>query len=234
MNENSVNNSGILNYGGNINAKNLVVGKNNSIINTPSANKSPEDEKAQKTQAEPKNKNEQKTQAEPDSYTPSSPSPDSMRLSVPLQKIEVFFCYSHWDKAARDRLDSHLKPVKMQFSLIDWYDGNILPGGDWKQEIDIHINRAHIILALVSADFIASHFCYEKEMKRALERHNAGEATVIPILLRNCLWEETPLRKLQVLPTGARPISTWPDQDAAFSDVARGIQRVISGLVRAQ
>jgi hypothetical protein len=220
MNENIKNNSGIQNIGGTINAKNIAVGDNNAIINNPSAKESPENESMQKKQDIQQ------------SATP--PSPTLAKLSLPVQKIEVFFCYSHQDKRWRDTLDNYLSTIKKQFLMCDWYDGKIIPGSEWEQEIDRQINRAHIILVLVSQDFIASDFCYEKEMKRALERHYAGEAIVIPILLRPCLWEGTPLRKLQVLPTGAHPITTWSNRDEAFLDVARGIQRVMNRLVGAE
>jgi hypothetical protein len=50
------------------------------------------------------------------------------------------------------------------------------------------LNRANVILLLISADFLASDYCYDVEMKRAMERHEAGEAIVIPIILRQ--WTE--------------------------------------------
>ncbi len=89
-----------------------------------------------------------------------------------------------------------------------------------------------IILLLVSQDFLASDYCYEKEMKRALERHEAGEARVIPIILRPTHLEVTPFSKLQALPTEAKPITLWPDRDEAFVDVVRGIQKVIDRLTK--
>ncbi len=218
MGKNTINNKGILATGNSsINIKNASVGNNNCVGDTTPTDKSPARENMGQTQ---------------DTQQAFAPSDSLASPGQSLQKIEVFFCYSHQDKKLRDKLDLHLSTLKRRFSISDWYDGKITPGSEWEREIDIHINRAHIILLLVSQDFIASDFCYEKEMKRALERHAAGEAIVIPILLRSCLWEETPLSKLQVLPTGAKPITTWSNLDEAFSDVARGIQRAINSLVR--
>src|SRR5205807_4452936 len=89
---------------------------------------------------------------------------------------------------------------------------------------------ASVILLLVSADFLASDYCYSIEMKRALERQEAGEAQVIPILVRPADWKDAPFAHLQALPTGANPIASWSDSDSALADVARGIRRAIEEL----
>jgi CheY-like chemotaxis protein len=89
---------------------------------------------------------------------------------------------------------------------------------------------AQIILLLVSADFLASDYCYDVEMKRAMERHASGEARVIPIILRPCDWHVTPFAKVQALPKDGRPVIKWRDQDTAFSEITRGIRDVVSSL----
>ena len=95
----------------------------------------------------------------------------------------------------------------------------------------MHLNTAHLILLLISPDFMASDYCYGKEMQLALERHKAGTCRVIPILLRPTHWYDTPLSKLQMLPTKARPITRWPDRDEAFQDTVTEINRVIKDLI---
>jgi hypothetical protein len=40
--------------------------------------------------------------------------------------------------------------------LIEWHDRKIAAGDDWEQSIDEHVERADIILLLVSPVFIAS------------------------------------------------------------------------------
>ena len=87
------------------------------------------------------------------------------------------------------------------------------------------MERAAIILLLVSADFIASNYCWGKEVKRALERHASGKARVLPVMLRSCDWRDSPFGKLQGLPKEMKPITTWQDRDAAWTDVAKGIRR---------
>jgi hypothetical protein len=89
------------------------------------------------------------------------------------------------------------------------------------------LNAAQIILLLISSDFLASDYCYGVEMKRAIERHDLGEATVIPVILRDVDWGRSSFAQLQALPRDARPVTSWLNIDEAFADVARGIRRII-------
>ena len=83
---------------------------------------------------------------------------------------------------------------------------------------------------LVSADFMASDYCYDVEMQRAMARHEAQEARVIPVILRPVDWQEAPFGKLQALPTDGKPITDWSNQDTAFVNVASGIRTVAQEL----
>ena len=126
----------------------------------------------------------------------------------------------------RDRLEDHLSNLKYRGLITTWYDREIRAGEEWAQQIDIYLNKAHIILLLISADFMASQYCYSIEMKQALERHERREADVIPILLRPVLFTDAPFAKLQMLPTNGKPVIQWRDRDSAFVDIAYGIERV--------
>jgi hypothetical protein len=139
--------------------------------------------------------------------------------------IAVFFSYSHKDEVLRDKLATHLKLLERQGVIQQWHDRQILAGTEWKGEIDGNLEAAQIILLLISADFLASDYCYDLEMGRALERHDAGAARVIPIVLRpvDNLWK-APFGKLQALPTDGKAVTLWDNQDAAFADVAKGIR----------
>lgn len=145
--------------------------------------------------------------------------------------VEVFCCYSRADKKWLQKLEIHLSLLKRQGLISFWYDQLIIPGTNWAQAIDQHLETASVILLLVSADFLASDYCYGIEMKRALEREAAGKARVIPILIRPADWEIAPFAYLQVLPTDAKPITTWPKQDAAFANIATGIRRALEEFV---
>ena len=150
--------------------------------------------------------------------------------SANRKPFEIFFSYSHKDKRLRDQLETQLSLLIREGLISTWYDHKITAGNEWAGKIDEHLNAAQIILLLVSADFIASDYCYDKEMKRALERHEAGEARVIPVILRQVEWKQTPFGKLKPLPTGGKPVILWTDRDSAFFDIAQGIRKVIEEL----
>jgi formylglycine-generating enzyme required for sulfatase activity len=144
--------------------------------------------------------------------------------------IEIFFSYARKDELLRDELAKHLKPLRQQGIITNWHDREIPPGAEWQNEIDRHLESAQIILLLISADFLASDYCYSFELKRALERHESQEACVIPVILRSCDWKNTRFGKLQVLPTDGKPIKSWSDLDEAFTDVVNGLRRSIALL----
>lgn len=147
-----------------------------------------------------------------------------------MQDINVFYCYAREDRELRDQLERHLSNLKRQYRLKNWYDRQILPGENWEKAIDAQLNNAHLILLLISPDFMASDYCYGKEMQQALERHTSGDAMVIPILLRPVHWEGAPFGKLQMLPTDAVALTRWPDRDEAFYDIVLGVQKAILEL----
>ncbi len=153
-----------------------------------------------------------------------------MNVPMPKKAVEIFYCYAHKDDRLRKKLEIHLSLLKQEGLIIGWYDREILAGAEWANEIEAHLNAAHIILLLVSPDFMASDYCYSIEMKRALERHDAKEARVIPIILRPTDWERALFSKLQVLPTDRKPITRWPDRDEAFLRVAQDIRKVVNEL----
>jgi len=150
----------------------------------------------------------------------------------PRQGLKVFFSYSHKDKKLRGELEKYLNHLKRQQLIVGWHDGEIGAGTEYAQEIAKQLSEAHIILLLISQDFIASDYCYNIEMQKALERHEAGEACVIPIIVRPAFWEHTPLGKLQALPTDGRPITHWPSRERALMDVVQGIQREVDRLMK--
>lgn len=144
--------------------------------------------------------------------------------------ISVFFSYAHEDELLRDELAKHLKLLVRQNIIKTWYDRDITAGSEWAGQIGEKMESAQIILLLVSADFLASDYCYDVEMKRAIERHDTGEARVIPIILREVDWDNAPFAKLQALPKNAKPVTSWINQDQAFTDIARGIRKAAEEL----
>ena len=152
------------------------------------------------------------------------------------ESINIFYSYAHEDERLRKKLDEHLALLQHQGLITGWNDRDISAGTEWAKEINTHLETAQIILLLVSSSFLASEYCYSREMRRALERHDAGTTRVIPIILRPVYyWHNAPFGKLQALPTDGKPISGggWRNMDEAFTNVVSGIHKAVNEL-RAQ
>ena len=139
----------------------------------------------------------------------------------------VFFSYSHKDEALRDRLEVHLASLRRSGAISTWHDRRITAGDPLGQKIDENLERADIILLLISPDFLASDYCHDMEMQRALQRHAQGSARVIPVILKPCDWQHSPFSGLLAAPTDGKPITRWPDEDEAFLDVVSQIRAAL-------
>ena len=147
--------------------------------------------------------------------------------------VIVFFSYSHKDEALRDELANHLEILKWNGDISAWHDRQILPGDEWDRDIKDNLNSAQVILLLISSDFMASRYCRDIEITRAMERHEAGEACVIPVILRKCMWSLAPFGKLQALPKNAVPVTDsaiWSTKDDAFTNIAEGIRKAANDI----
>jgi hypothetical protein len=143
-----------------------------------------------------------------------------------IDPLEVFASYSHIDEAMHNELAKHLKPLEREGVIRSWHDRKITAGREFGTAIDNVLEKAKIILLLISPDFVASDYCWSREMVRAMERHESGEARVIPVILRPVDWQKTPFATLLALPTDGKPVSSWPNRDDGFLDIAKGIRKV--------
>jgi hypothetical protein len=156
------------------------------------------------------------------------------RSEPPANPIEVFFSYSDRDRDLRDKLETHLAILKRKGVIRGWHEGEIGAGEEWDKSIREHLEAAKMVLLLVSADFLASDFCYEEQMRRAIQRHKQGEARVIPVILDACdwEWEGAPFRDLLPLPSNRKPVTSWTNQSEAFTDIAKGIRKQVEQLTQ--
>lgn len=138
--------------------------------------------------------------------------------------IRIFISYAHADEALRQELGKHLASLKYQGLVEVWHDRLIDAGEEWAHAIDTNLQSADVILLLVSADFIASPYCYEVELKEAMRRHDVGEAVVIPVILRPCDWHPLPFGKIQAATQDGRSIVKFPTWDEGFLEVVQAIK----------
>ncbi len=144
--------------------------------------------------------------------------------------INLFFSYSHVDEDLRDELEVHLAMLKRQGLVRAWHDRRIPPGDDIGDEISEHLESADVILLLVSPHFLASDYCYDVETRRALERHQAGDARVIPVILQPSDWKNSPFSNLRATPKDGKPVTKFPNIHDAFLQVTEDIRAAAGNL----
>jgi len=147
--------------------------------------------------------------------------------------VEIFISYSHLDTDLAALLDTHLAVLRREGLVATWFDRQIGPGDQWREVIDDRLNRAAVVLILISANFIACDYCWDVELRRAMERHAAGKARIIPVILRDCDWQHLPFGAFQAVPTGSRPVTSWPDPHEAIADVVRSVRATVLDIHRA-
>ena len=150
--------------------------------------------------------------------------------SVLPRTIKVFFSYSHRDERLRDEMELHLSTLKRSRLISAWHDRKLSPGDSFNREIDAQLATADLILLLISANFLSSEYCYTKEMQRALKRHKAGTARVIPIIVRPAVWQDSPIGGLLALPRDGKAVTSWASRDQAWVQVAHAIRRAVDEL----
>lgn len=147
------------------------------------------------------------------------------------EPVEQFCIYAHEDVKYREQLDRHFDAARRIGLLIHHADRDIGAGSDWRGVIDQHLESAEIILLLISADFFHSDYAYDIEMKRALERHQKGEAVVIPVILRKCTWEIAPFAALQALPRDGKSIAEFANPDEGYVQVVEAVKEIAVSIL---
>lgn len=145
--------------------------------------------------------------------------------------MKAFISYSHNDTALLDILHKHLKQLQREQLIQTWEDREIQAGGELNKQISYALEASQLFLALLSPDYISSSYCYEKEFERAMQRQEADELMIVPIILEPCDWLSTPFSKFKALPKDGKPISTWENKNTAFLDVAQNIRKLVNSDV---
>ncbi|OWY22947.1 TIR domain-containing protein [Sphingobacteriales bacterium UPWRP_1] len=145
--------------------------------------------------------------------------------------LKLFIAYAGQDAAYCHQLRQHLAALERMEQVQIWYDGEIVAGQDWETELLNHLQTADIILLLVSPDFIASDFCYETLFPIAIKMHKSQTATVVPVIIRQCIWEETLLGKMKPLPKNGVPPTNpaiWSSPDDGYAHIAHELSLMVN------
>lgn len=153
------------------------------------------------------------------------PKPRLPRLSP--QRLRVFLSYSHADRLLVKKFRTFLTQLKRERLIEIWHDDEIPPGAEFDREIIAKLSASDVVLLLISADYLASKYCYTREMRTALHRHKSGQALVIPVILRPSDWLRSPVAGLSALPTDGKPVTLWANRELAFLDIVTQLRRLV-------
>lgn len=150
-----------------------------------------------------------------------------------IDPLKIFIIYAREDEQFRKELKEQLVPLERSGQIDVWTDRELIAGDPWEPLIKKNLKTADVILILVSKDYFNSDYIHEVEIKEAIQRHQAGQAKIIPIIVRHCGWEDDPvLSQLQVLPMDGLPVvdKYWGDREAAYVNIIRGLRQTVLTL----
>ncbi|MFN0175795.1 MAG: SUMF1/EgtB/PvdO family nonheme iron enzyme [Saprospiraceae bacterium] len=144
------------------------------------------------------------------------------------QALKTFIIYARDDKAYKDQLLRHLRPLVSSGYLSVWHDGDILPGEDWERKIKANLKTSQLVLVLVSVNCLNSDFIEGEELETAVSQLNDGHTRIVPIIISPCGWRFHKLFVgLQGLPEDMKPVSNWADPNQAWTDVVESLAKIV-------
>jgi hypothetical protein len=138
--------------------------------------------------------------------------------------MNAFISYSHQDIQMLDMLHKHLTQLERDKIITAWTDQEILAGQNLNQNISSALSNSKLFIALLSPDYIASSYCYEKEFKKALEMQEQGTIIIIPVIVEPCDWRSTPFKEFKALPKDGKAVTAWENKNTAFLDIIQNIE----------
>lgn len=140
--------------------------------------------------------------------------------------MKAFISYSHKDQNYLERLKIHLAQMRREGLISDWTDQEIHVGSSLDDVIGTALSSSELFLALLSPDYIASNYCYNKEFKEAQKMQDEGKLIIVPVIIEPCEWQKTPFGNLKAIPKDGKAVSDWTNPNNAFLNVIDELRRL--------
>lgn len=140
--------------------------------------------------------------------------------------IKIFISYSHADDRFLGKLHKHLAMLKRDNLITSWSDNQITAGTNFGNRISSELSSSNVFLALISPDYLASNYCYDKEFQQASEMADKGSIRIVPVILEPSDWLSSPLSKFMALPKDGKAISEWTNPNNAYMDIVNGLRQL--------
>jgi TIR domain-containing protein len=143
----------------------------------------------------------------------------------------LFLCYARDDHKWAELLRDHIAPLQEANYLSAFVDRQLQPGAPWDSEIKNELEKADLIVAIVTAALLSSRYAVHVELATAFKRYRAGNVKIIPIIADYCDWEPTELGQLQALPPGndgrILPLVDWSNPHVPLTSVAKALRSIV-------
>ncbi|MEZ4883199.1 MAG: COR domain-containing protein [Chitinophagales bacterium] len=136
--------------------------------------------------------------------------------------VELFVSYSIEDISFKEKFSTHLTTLKKRGFIRSWDEGDILAGQNRTDKSQAALQKADMIVLLVSSDYLESK--WETELAEVMQRARNREVKVVPILVRPCDWEGAPFEHLELIPRSKVAVSLAPNRDEAWLEVVRELK----------
>ncbi|POZ53167.1 toll/interleukin-1 receptor domain-containing protein [Methylovulum psychrotolerans] len=145
-----------------------------------------------------------------------------------MPTLKVFISYSKHDVHHKDTLLKHLSGLRNK--IITWNDQDLRGGEEWDEKIKEELNKADIVLYLVSANSMATDYIQTVELPLIEERCQKKECKLIPVIVDFCLWTDLDFAKYNALPDKDVPVvhkTHWNSENEAWLKVVEGVRRLV-------
>jgi TIR domain len=152
----------------------------------------------------------------------------NLSMKAHTRRPKVFISYSHADDELRRPLEAHLAQLRRQGLIESWWETDVESGQEWSLALRKALDSADVILVLISSAFLASASRWTPQISVMLESNQAPAAQIVPVILTTSDWADSPFKALRPLPENGKPVTSWPDQEAAWLDVQEGIRDLVT------
>jgi len=147
---------------------------------------------------------------------------------VAMGTILAFFSYSHKDKAHLADLKAALAPLREEGVIDGWDDNAIMPSERWDDTIKRSLERAHVLLYVVTPSLLTSRYVNEVEIPVSIARAAQDKCVIVPVLTERPddleLWHANQLGGYQPVPELDRWISDYDSSASAYDRVRLGVR----------
>jgi|SRR5579859_1333424 len=143
----------------------------------------------------------------------------------------IFVSYSHQDEKWLQKLSTVLKPLTRDSQIRLWSDHMIRAGSDWKGEIGSALKSARAAVLLVSQNFLASDFIFEKELLPLLTAARSSGTQILWIAVSACLYQVVGLAEFQSINDPSKPLDSLsrPALNRELVRIAEKIKHAVQG-----